>query len=699
MMSNIQTLTKNEISSLLDINIENTDNVLKEYRIKSIMTNYRKYCEEDIQNLIVAQKDILNYYNQHYFTLKETKELGLSTNRIKYYRKETIPLIAKTKHFKQSTFVYLKEDVLYQLNKKQIDDRTQEILKQELHDPFLIYKQLINEFKMTFFANASVTEKYWHSYVKQLLYNAKGNLKTMKKYIYRYKQITELLIEITQEKELFLHSANELNLKIFNHNIYQEYRMTVFAFLSKLNEQLPYNLISIDNLNNPHEEKRKKEKLQRNKSVYTINEYIGLLDYVSNVAFHKSKAIMDVKNAKSNFNLYKKYDSAWLYVLLHMNNAWRSMDVTYFPRIDLTRTKIKDLNWLENNELSHKDAEYIVNQIKVNFSFKHAKNRKKRHFFCSEELIYPLANAIAICELRVQENTPEEDFLIDFYSTDRSMLPSTHKAFFNDYKTNFKFGSLKMNRTFITYMYDVIKKKTGRNPLEISKHIRNHTNLETTNAYIDIPPDHIDHISRQLFDMGYFGYTYDIMATILLGEPPNERTERTQRSLLVKEIYGDIYKIENLSRYLNIIESERNGLNKYLSGLTVEELQDKLNLINLGQLPAKEKYYQCIYGKCVFKERECSKCPLAVPHFHALSSIGENVVKKVNEFDKLFSQTTKKGERVRISNLLYADLILLKEAKDKFGQDVVSEFMQCSYDELKEKIRRLPSLNDYITLK
>ena len=693
--------TKGEVMAILNIGQENIDNVLNEYSIEPVSNkkHRKEYSKREIHNLLKNQEGIFNHYDQHYFTYKEVTELGLSTNRLKYYRKEKIPLIARIDKFRLRTTVYFKEDVLFQLNKKESEEKARRILKQEINDPFLIFQQLIDEFGVAFSANAPVTKKYWYSFVRQFLYSAKGNLKTMRKYIHRYKQITEVLVETTQEKELFLHSTNELNLKIFNNNLYQEYRMAVFAFLSSINEQLPYSLITMENLNNPHEEKRKRGKLAKNKSIYSVNEYIDLLDYVSNVNLHKSNSISDIKNAKRNSNSYRKYDSAWLYVLLHMNNAWRSTDVTYFPRIDLTRTEIKGLKWLENNELSQKDAEYIVNQISVKFSFKHAKNRKRRHFFCSEELVYPLANAIAICELRVQEISPEESFLIDFYSSDRSMLPSTHKAFFKYFKANFKFSSLKMNRTFISYMYDVIKKKTGRNPLEISKHIRNHSNFETTNVYIDIPHNHLDYISRQLFDIGYFGYTYDIMAAILLGEPPNNREERTQRSLLVKEIYGDIYKIENLSRYLNIIEMERKGLNKYLSELTAEDLQDKLNLVNLGQLPAKEKYFQCIYGKCVFKERECNKCPLAVPHFHALSSIGERVVKRVNEFSKLFNQTSKKGEKARISNLLYADLLLLKEAKEKFGQDVVSEFMQCSYDELKELIRTLPDPNEFITLK
>src|SRR5690625_2627571 len=294
--------TKGEVKTILNIGQENIDKVLIEYCVKPVSTKrYRKeYSKKDIHNLLKIQEEIFNHYDQHYFSYKAVTELELSTNRLKYYRKKKIPLIARINKFRLRTTVYLKEDVLYQLNKKQNEEKTQKILRQEINDPFLIFQQLIDEFRVSFSANAPVTEKYWYSYVRQFLYNAKGNLKTMRKYIHRYKQITEVLVEVTQRKELFLHSTNELNLKIFNNNLYQEYRMAVFAFLSSINEQLPYSLIVIENLNNPHEEKRKKEKLDRNKSIYSIHEYIDLLDYVSNINLHKSNAILDVKNATSN---------------------------------------------------------------------------------------------------------------------------------------------------------------------------------------------------------------------------------------------------------------------------------------------------------------------------------------------------------------------------------------------------------------
>ena len=93
------------------------------------------------------------------------------------------------------------------------------------------------------------------------------------------------------------------------------------------------------------------------------------------------------------------------------------------------------------------------------------------------------------------------------------------------------------------------------------------------------------------------------------------------------------------------------------------ELQKKFDLVNLGLLPSKEENYQCIYGKCIFEERDCNKCPLSIPHFYAISQICRRVSKTIKSYEKLFNNTSYEGEKTRLANLLYSDLLLLKQAK------------------------------------
>ena len=134
------------------------------------------------------------------------------------------------------------------------------------------------------------------------------------------------------------------------------------------------------------------------------------------------------------------------------------------------------------------------------------------------------------------------------------------------------------------------------------------------------------------------------------------------------------------------------------NGHSEKELQEKMLLLNLGQLPAKEANYQCIYGKCIFLERDCSRCPFAVSHFYALTKIATNMVKRLKEYREIHNNSMYLGEKVRISNLLFSDLFVLSHAKQKFGEDVLSAFIKIEYDDLKEQISSLPSPYEYITI-
>ncbi|MGG2120144.1 hypothetical protein AB1J99_31535 [Bacillus bombysepticus] len=96
-------------------------------------------------------------------------------------------------------------------------------------------------------------------------------------------------------------------------------------------------------------------------------------------------------------------------------------------------------------------------------------------------------------------------------------------------------------------------------------------------------------MTKQLFDVGYFGYTYDMMASILLGEPPKEREKRTIRALLTKNVMGNIYKIEGIAGYLNRIAEEKKTLLEYLESVAKENLQDTFHFIKLVKCQRRKR--------------------------------------------------------------------------------------------------------------
>ncbi|MDW7615161.1 hypothetical protein SC499_10605 [Peribacillus simplex] len=688
-----------DIRMLLGLSNTLVHTVLHENKItpKYILKNVKWYVKSEINQLKEIQDQLYYKFEKDYMTLNELRDYKISVNFTNKLTSTAVPRIIKKEKFKSLNVVYPRKVIEAYLNQ-----RRREQLKTDLTIdvtiPFPIFERLVSEFNITFSDKAPLTQKYWISFVRQTLNKTKGNKQSVKKQIIRFVSITELLANVTRTKEIFAYTAKELSLLLFNREIYQEYQITFYTFFNTINNEMPFNIIDLNKIKNPNEEKRKKK--ISNKEVYSPTEFIELLNYVGNVELHKHKSIKDIHVGLCDLKKYKKYDSAWLYVLLHMNNGWRSADFAYkIPRLELP-DNILTISDLEKNDLSIDDAKFIVVQLSSKLqSLKHSKNQKTNYFFCSEELLYPLANALIISELRTRIFKSHKQYLIDFKNERNDMLKGTHDSFFENYKKNFKFSSLKMNRTLIGLMSDVIKKKTNRNPLEISKFIRNHSDLDTTNSYINIPQEHLDYIASQLFDKGYFGYTYDLFTKALL-EAPSKNTENImKKSALIKKVFGDIYKIENLARYINILEQEDEDLLHYLNEHSEKELQEKMLLLNLGQLPAKEANYQCIFGKCLFLERDCNRCPFAVPHFYALTQIGGNMLRRIKEYQEIHNSSMYQGEKVRISNLLISDLLILSNAKQKFGEEILSAFIKIDYEDLKEQIRLLPSPYEFMTIK
>lgn len=692
-------ISLNDISKVLGLSKALVVAVLQENDItpKHIINNVKWYLKDGIFKLKETQNGLYNKFEKEYMTFIELRSLNISVASIQKFPIIDVPRLIKMEKFKNSKVVYPKNSFEEYMNQKRREQLQKDITK-DITIPFATFERLILALEVSFSGDAPLTQKYWFSYVRQILNKTKGNKQSVKKQVIRLVSISELLANITKSKEIFSYSARELNLLLFNHEVFQEYQITIYAFFNAVNNEMPLPVIDLSKIKNPNEVKRR-NKVSK-KEVYSPTEFIQLLDYVKDVELHKQEAINDVHDALNERNKYKKYDSAWLYVLLHMNNGWRSSDFAYnIPRLDLPK-KITNISDFENIDLSSDDANYMVVQVSSKLqSLKHSKNQKTNYFFCSDELIYPLANTLIICELRTRLLGLNNPHLIDFMNEKNEMLKGTHDAFFANFKKNFKFGSLKMNRTFIGLMTDVVKKKTNRNPLEISKFIRNHSDLDTTSTYIDIPQEHLDYIASQLFDKGYFGYTYDLFSKVLLGETSIQPDDSLKKSVLIKNIFGDIYKIENLARYINALEQEDEDLLHYLNDHSETELQEKMLLLNLGQLPAKESNYQCIYGKCIFLERDCNRCPFAVPHFYALTKIAANMVKRLKEYREIHDNSMYLGEKVRISNLLFSDLLVLSHAKQKFGEDVLSAFIKIDYNDLKEKISSLPSPYEYITIK
>ena len=714
----ISYVVKEQVAKKLGITADNVEKVAKEYNIEkrkekgSVYTYLKK---EDVLFLIDKQNELWEQVRNDYLTTEETLQIlniahktlgqrGFKENLRSIFVPPLLCTIRDGINFRQGrTLIYFKKDVLSFNEKRKGEKNIENIIHQSEAPIYDVLLTALQEADIDFNDNGKETAQYWFTYVKRKSSKSKASRATTKKEIRMLFNTTILLTEMTNLKELFTYTERELNLAIFNSNVNKTVQTEMYKFLRQVSETREIAGVSTSynfkKLNNVY---KKPNRVQNEKTIYSIEEYISLIDYTKDIVQHKKRAIEDIQ-LQIKKEKHSHRDSSWLYVLLHLNNAWRHYDVASFPRINLQQTQIGKmetldaLEWIEKNSLSEQDIITIINQVRA-MSFVHSKTKKKRHFFCSQELMAAFAHAAVLCELRCQISQPLSHALIDFNNRTKTFKEVLKKAFFEGYDNNFIFKSKQMNRTLISYVYSVIKKTTNRNPLEITKFIRSHSNEETTNIYIDIPQEQLDFITNQIFDLGHFGYAYDALSELILQEPIDNREERTQTSLALKEVFGNVYHIEQVARYLNRLSEEQQIVYKVIRGLSLEERKEIYNSIKLGQQPAKKEYFQCIYQTCKFPNRDCEKCQFAVPNFYALSQLEEEFQMNFNEFKEKFDSTTKQGEKIRLSNLLYNYLYLIESAVKKFGKDEVSSFFKNGLEGFKKELLSIPNLKEYVTI-
>ncbi|WP_419960414.1 hypothetical protein [Psychrobacillus sp. BM2] len=687
--------------------------VIEEYSLTPIYLHDNKSVKEyqmfletnDIEFLKEEQEKLWKQAIENYYTREEAKYLLGLSELSSYYNFTTVPIPALIRIDRDKRLLkrngiqnfYLKSEIDSYKKKKSAVDGTRDIIYRMVGDPFFVFVTAVNDMNLTFSTEAIETSELWKKYVRRKLKKSKANNYGLSNTIKRLLGATEVLILNTLDKELSENTEKELNLKIFNdRSIPSTFREEIVFFIRMINKNAEKHGKKIFNLNSINYKFQNQDNTN-NKTIYTIEEYIMLLDFVSDIDKHKKKAIDETISAIEGFRDIK-YASSWLYTLLHLNNAWRHYDITLFPRIDLSRTRVTNLEWLKDNDITQEEAESIVNQVKA-MSFIHSKTKKKRYFFCSDELVIPFAYAAIICELKCRASSPHSGRIIDFTHVSRKFKQLYRNEFFSGLEETFQFKSKKMNRTLISYMYNVIKKVTMRNPLEITKFLRTHSDEEVTNIYTDIPQEHIDFITRQLFEVGYFGYAYDILSELLIGTPPDDRLERTNRSLHIKQLFGDVLHLEKTAGYLNALSKEREVTREVLQGYTDKELKGLSDVIKLGQQPAKDEGYHCLFNHCRFEEVECKYCPFAVIHIYTLSQLGITATERVKEFTDKFPKTSKEGEKTRLTNRMYSQLFLIKQAVNRFGDEVVSEYMPEGLKNFREELDKLPSVLEYATIK
>ncbi|KAB0443974.1 hypothetical protein CH314_10250 [Lysinibacillus fusiformis] len=675
----------------------------RDYDLNPMKLNGHWKCyEKDVVDKLKLQQDGLR---EKYISYDEVKEIVNSEGFIfKTNYIETLPIDSLLRPiYKLRKTCYLRETFNGWLEERRKRDAFYSVAMESDFETFkfrLKIKEIDCDNLGTF------TTETWFQFISRRLGNSRASLESIESSITRYVYCTEHLINLvslTNKREIYSVTSNDINtlfneIQIKDARILYQYVKQIYNKLFT-NEMTAFNFNKINNPINFYSDTEEK-------FVYEYEVYKNLYNYAKNITLHKERAINDIFEEISTGGKKRKIkylSSCWLYVLLHLNNAWRNSDIIKFPRVNLKHTQIIDLNWMLENDLSDEDVNHIIGQV-YRTEFIISKTQVKNYFFCSNELKKSFATAIAICELRTELRNPLSKSIIDFGNKKNDFDDSRKRHYFELFEDKkFKFASRKMNRSLLSYIYVILSKtQKGAVALKTVQKMRGHLEKESTNSYVDIPEEELNFLTSQLFARGSFGFVYDTFLDVLQGVQI-DREKRTKEIQFLENYFGDIYKIEEVSGFLNKIQSDRKTILDRIVSMGLDEALEFVNKIETEQLPSKQENVQCMVSEsnCVKKGKgvDCLDCAYSIPNYYALSALGASLQNRMNGYLELQKPELEKSyyEQRKRARLFYIQLEMFAQAIKRFGFDVY-EFLIDTREEFIEKQSYISSLNEQYQL-
>lgn len=683
--------TLDKAAALLGCNSKLFYKIRKEENIESVIIDGEKYISsnEDIERLLEKMKEI----REKYCSFKDVLSIcNLKAMPFNIKGRPASALSRLTLSMENGGSIYLLEEI-YTYKEQQEE---QENIKRALDkEPLEAFKHMLSIKKVSFSENSLYTEKEWYSYCEEKLTAMRGGKRHKANKIIQLIDCSSDLSELTNKKELYSFSSNDINLNLFNPPITVAKQIHFYGFLLRyhgkltevlLKEKKQTKLFNMSRIINPHAYERE----EKPKELYQHSEYVDIYDYAQQMT-HKQKAISDAENIISGKGKVVHYASSWLYVLTHLGNAWRHGDVVSLPMVDLTGIGLSSLETLKQRDLTTQEANSIVNQIKSKDLMVNKTNAINR-FNCPDNLILPFATAAAIGSLIVmgtrgiivkEKGDEINDSMIDFGIRDNTTFSlKAHNAFFSNFgKEDFEFQSLKMNRTVLVLMYMVlVRKGRSSSALELAQKLRAHEDFESTNIYLVIPNEELDKLCESLFNRKQFGYIPDLMATILLGDTDG-RDKRTREILALTSTFGSVLKLEATAGFINKTLADRKRVADEIFEMGLDKVTDLKFDLQVGALPSHSENIQCLFSECRIREMECKDCPYGVMNFYAIASLVEGIKTTIIEFVREFESDTFEGEKTRLMNVLYKDMDNLERAMQKFGEETVFNFFKGGKEE------------------
>ena len=539
-----------------------------------------------------------------------------------------------------------------------------------------------------FKSQSSYTKKSWFGFIELKLGTMAASRKVSMNRVNFYVSATRELdnmLKFFGIDEVYELTSNDIN-TYFNIIKTRKLKEFMYDYFTRVSRDVEYAAkkrkskkkgFNIDYIHSPYDKESGSRKLEP----YSFDIYSKIFKYTTNKELHIEKGIEEIlKKGKA------KYVSVWLYSMLHLNNAWRHGDVSSFPMLNLSHIfdeyKITDFSWFKENEITEKIIREVLSRI-TQWEMIISKTKAEGVFFCSDELAPSLTTAILILTLYNDKiktihnsNKYKNEQLMVFETAYNQPSQYTLDKFFKGLiDDDFKFKSLRMNKTVMTLIYYLANLSGDAKGLIYSQKMRGHLDAESPLSYIEINMEHFESLTRQLFIRGEFGFIPSLLISRLNeGKCTLSFEEITDQVLQVNGLFGELAGLYNTVGFLNNVKHERQLILDTLAEKSLDQCQKILTDIFLQKLPSRMKNIQCLISKeecylsntIVDEDVSCFDCPYHIPSIYALTTLCESITNDIKSY-----KTATRIKQFKLALSIDRKIILIKEAIAKYGEEYV----------------------------
>lgn len=702
--------TMKDISEMFDLGDDRTRKFIKEFNLESAGVAAKDgkfvtvFFSEKVDKLLAKKKKFFEEYVPltelgDYFGQDEVSSHLYDKNSLD---RVDIPRYAQDSK-QRSKVAFKRSDVIMVAEsfKERKEIATIQDLKAD--SDYGTFKLRLNNYVLWkgFDDGSSFTKEKWFSYAKDWIERTAKTGKRMENHInmlvYSTPSIKEFL-DRAGKSEIFELTSNEVNLVLRSIDVQVNYR-DIYNFLREvdIDRKARGNTtkFKINEILTPEKRFGVKEKAEDNE-IYSLEEYTAVFNYCIDIKKRVEESLTEIKE-KGRY----VYLSTWLYVMLHLNNAWRNGDINKFPRLYvddiLAENNITSIEWFKDNEISIETARMVVFRV-TQKEIEMSKTQVKGAFFCSDELAPAFATSILMLSLRHKERVVESDTIMLFETTYNDINRSMLKNFFKSLGVKgFVFGSTKFNKTVMTFIYYIANLTGDSKALVYAMKLRAHIEASTTSKfYLKMDKKMLEDLSRQLFRRGEFGYVASLLVRKINGGKLSF-DETTKEIEEINNNFGNLVRLNTTIGFMKDLKNRRREVFEEINSMNLEAAQQTYSNLFAMNLVSKDSVnIQCLVGRdnCRHTEMNCEECEFHIPTIHMLSDLAKHTkeaIKRCNEANTI-------SEKFKLSLSVQRKKLVVIEAIKKFGKDLVYNYLEMSREEFLDELDKVPKPEEVFKL-